>query len=82
MGIGLGNYEHSSERAAGLIIQAIWLIINFSNANNGTSSPTPYTYGSIHPVRVEPVSPRIGGISWVGSTPRSLVPVSLHLLSL
>ncbi len=32
----------------------------------------------IHPGRVDPVSPRHGDVSWVGSTPRSPVLASLH----
>ncbi len=41
------------------------------------------TWGGIHPERIEPSSPREkhGDILWVLSTPRSPVPVSLHLLA-
>ncbi len=40
--------------------------------------------GRIHPGRVEPASPREshGDVSWVVSTPRSPVPVSMYLLAL
>ncbi len=40
------------------------------------------TCGGIHPGRVEPASPRHGNVPWVGSTTRSPVPSSLHLLAL
>ncbi len=38
--------------------------------------------GCIRPGRVVPASPRHGDESWVGSTPMSPVPASLHLLAL
>ncbi len=41
-----------------------------------------YTCDGIHPVRVEPTSPRQGDFSLVGSAPRSPVTAALHLLSL
>ncbi len=40
------------------------------------------TCGDIQPGRVEPASPRHGDASWEGGTPRSPVPVTLHLLAL
>ncbi len=41
------------------------------------------TGGGIHRERVEPASPILhGDVSWVGSTPRSTVQASLHLLAL
>ncbi len=52
----------------GLIICS-WIVLTF-------------TCGGIHPGRVEPASPMHDDVSWVGSTPRSPIPASLHLLAM
>ncbi len=73
----------------GRLTQTIIYVISLSIKSRRSGDLKPDELGlltcdcaGIRPGGVEPASPRHGDVLWVGSTPRSPVPTSLHLLVL